>query len=188
MGKVATMKILPAWVWLVGLGLVGSVGAEEEAPAAGESEAREEMQASADKGARRNITLGAMFREEFKELEGVQELKSGILYKVEATGTGKTPKLSDWVRVNYAGKHVDGRVFDQSKEEPVRMRVDRTVPGWQEVLPRMREGDKWEVVIPSHLGYGAKGTGAGNIGANETLVFTIELVEVEDPMKKAKGK
>ena len=171
MGKVATMKILPAWVWLVGLGLVGSVGAEE-APVAGESEAREEMQASADKGARRNITLGAMFREEFKELEGVQELKSGILYKVEATGTGKTPKLSDWVRVNYAGKHVDGRVFDQSKEEPV----------------RMREGDKWEVVIPSHLGYGAKGTGAGNIGANETLVFTIELVEVEDPMKKAKGK
>ena len=146
------------------------------------------MRASADKGARRNITLGAMFREEFKQLEGVQELKSGILYKVEATGTGKTPKLSDWVRVNYAGKHVDGRVFDKSKGEPVRMRVDRTVPGWQEVLPRMREGDKWEVVIPSHLGYGAKGTGAGNIGANETLVFTIELVEVEDPLKKAEGK
>ncbi len=187
MGILVTVKILPA-VWLVGLGLVGSVGAEEEAPVAGESEAREEMQASADKGARRNITLGAMFREEFKELEGVQELKSGILYKVEATGTGKTPKLSDWVKVNYAGKHVDGRVFDQSKGEPLRMRVDRTVPGWQEVLPRMREGDKWEVVIPSHLGYGAKGTGAGNIGANETLVFTIELVEVEDPAKKAEAK
>jgi FKBP-type peptidyl-prolyl cis-trans isomerase len=52
----------------------------------------------------------------------------------------------------------------------------------------MREGDKWEVVIPSHLGYGAKGTGAGNIGANETLVFLIELVEVEDPAKKAEAK
>ena len=189
LGRVLAVPVLVVvFRRLVGLGLVGSVGAEEEAPVAGESEAREEMQASADKGARRNITLGAMFREEFKELEGVQELKSGILYKVEATGTGKTPKLSDWVRVNYAGKHVDGRVFDQSKEEPVRMRVDRTVPGWQEVLPRMREGDKWEVVIPSHLGYGAKGTGAGNIGANETLVFTIELVEVEDPLKKAEGK
>jgi hypothetical protein len=49
-------------------------------------------------------------------------------------------------------------------------------------------GDKWEVVIPSHLGYGAKGTGAGNIGANETLVFTIELVEVEDPAKKTEAK
>ena len=182
------MKILPAWVWLVGLGLVGSVGAEEEAPAEAEIEAREEMQASADKGARRNITLGAMFREEFKQQEGVQKLKNGILYKIHATGKGKTPKTTDFVKVKYEGRHVDGRVFDQSKGEPIRMRVDRTVPGWQEVLPRMREGDKWEVVIPSHLGYGAKGTGAGNIGANETLVFTIELVEVEDPMKKAKGK
>jgi FKBP-type peptidyl-prolyl cis-trans isomerase len=43
-------------------------------------------------------------------------------------------------------------------------------------------------VVPSHLAYGAKGTGAGNIGANETLVFLIELVEVEDPTKKAEIK
>lgn len=58
-----------------------------------------------------------MFREEFKQQEGVQELKCGVMYKVEASGKGKTPKLSDWIKVNYAGKHVDGRVFDKSKEE-----------------------------------------------------------------------
>ncbi len=180
------MKFLPAWAWLVGVGLVSRGGAEEEAPK--EEEVAEGPNLQAESGARKNITLGAMFREEFKQQEGVQELKCGVMYKVEATGKGKTPKLSDWVKVNYTGKHVDGRVFDQSKGEPLRMRVDRTVPGWQEVLPRMREGDKWEVVIPSQLGYGAKGTGAGNIGANETLVFTIELVEVEDPSKKAEAK
>ena len=108
---------------------------------------------------------------------------------MEAEGKGKTPKTSDWIRVNYAGKHVDGRVFDKSKEgEPARLRVDRTVPGWQEVLPRMREGDKWEVVIPSHLAYGASGTPYGNIGPNETLVFNIELVEVLEPIKKPEVK
>ncbi len=168
---------------VLGLGMVGILAAQEE----------DEI----EKGGRRNITLGAMFCEEFKQQDGVQELKNGILYKVEATGKGKTPKPSDWVKVNYAGKHVDGKVFDKSKEittngvttpEPARLRVDRTVPGWQEVLPRMREGDKWEVVIPSHLAYGARGTAAGSIGANETLVFSIELVEVEDPTKKVEAK
>jgi FKBP-type peptidyl-prolyl cis-trans isomerase len=152
-------------------------------------EGEEEAAGGVGKGGRQNITLGAMFYEEFQQQEGVQELKSGILYKIQATGKGKTPKTSDWVKVNYEGKHVDGNGFD--KMESYRTRVDRTVPGWQEVLPRMREGDKWEIVIPSHLAYGAKGMkgkGDKSIGANETLVFLIELVEVEDPAKKAEVK
>lgn len=141
------------------------------------------------KGGRHNITQGAIFTEDFREQEGVQELKNGILYKVESTGKGKTPKTSDRVRVNYVGRHVDGRVFDQSKDgQPGEFRVDRTVAGWQDILPRMREGDKWEVVIPSHLAYGASGTPYGNIGPNETLVFTMELVEVLEPPKKTEVK
>ena len=44
----------------------------------------------------------------------------------------------------------------------------------------MREGDKWEVVIPSHLAYGAKGNPSGKIGPNETLIFRIKLVRVVD--------
>jgi FKBP-type peptidyl-prolyl cis-trans isomerase len=185
------MRTLPAWAWLIAVVFSGILQAEDDvgATTASEEANKEVMQEGAEKGGRRNITLGAMYREEFEQQVGVTALKSGVLYKVEVAGKGKTPKLSDWIKVNYAGKHVDGRIFDKSKEgEPARMRVDRTVPGWQEVLPRMREGDKWEVVIPSHMGYGAKGTGAGNIGANETLVFSIELVEVEDPAKKAEVK
>ena len=141
---------------------------------------------NAEQGGRKNITLGAMFQEEFRQKEGVRELKGGLLYRVEASGTGKTPKLSDRVKVRYEGRHVDGRVFDKSKgEESQEFRVDRTVAGWQEVLPLMREGDKWEVVVPSHLAYGAKGSPFGNIGPNETLVFTIELVHVMDPGEKS---
>jgi FKBP-type peptidyl-prolyl cis-trans isomerase len=172
--------------WVLVCGGVVVLGISSSAFA---QESGEEVAAGVEKGGRRNITLGAMFAEEFRQQEGAQELKNGILYKILATGKGKTPKTSDWVKVNYEGKHVDGKGFDKSKEgEPARFRVDRTVPGWQEVLPRMREGDRWEVVIPSHLAYGAKGTGAGNIGANETLVFLIELVEVEDPTKKTEIK
>jgi len=146
----------------------------------------EEDSGNAEQGGRRNITLGAMFQEEFKQQEGVKELKSGVLYRVEVSGSGQTPKLSDRVKVRYEGRHVDGRVFDKSKgDEPQEFRVDRTVPGWQEILPLMREGDKWVVVIPSHLAYGAKGSPYGNIGPNETLAFTIELVRVMDPGEKS---
>ena len=145
------MKFVPAFAWLMGVGLMGMVAAEEETSK--EEEVNEGTNVQAETGARKNITLGAMFREEFKQLEGVQELKCGVMYKVEASGKGKTPKLSDWIKVNYAGKHVDGRVFDKSKEgDPARLRVDRTFPGWQVVLRRMREGDTWEVVLPSQLG------------------------------------
>ena len=53
------------------------------------------------------------------------------------------------------------------------------------VLVVQLEGDKWEVVVPSHLAYGAKGSPFGNIGPNETLVFTIELVHVMDIGEKS---
>ncbi len=42
----------------------------------------------------------------------------------------------------------------------------------------MKEGDKWEVAIPSALAYGERGAG-GDIGPNEPLVFVIELIEVK---------
>ena len=166
-------------VWLLGGLMAGAVWAEDLDGAMAAA-------INAEQGGRKNITLGAMFQEEFQQQEGVKRLRSGVLYKTEVSGSGKTPKLSDRVKVRYEGRHVDGRVFDKSKgEEPQEFRVDRTVAGWQEVLPLMREGDKWEVVVPSHLAYGAKGSPFGNIGPNETLVFTIELVHVMDIGEKS---
>jgi len=142
----------------------------------------EDFMSDQEQGGRKNITLGAMFREEIKQQEGVKELKNGILYRAEEAGTGKTPKLSDRVKVWYEGRRVNGDVFDQVKEQETReFRLNRdVVQGWQEVVPLMREGDKWEVVIPSHLAYGAKGNPSGKIGPNETLIFRIKLVRVVD--------
>jgi FKBP-type peptidyl-prolyl cis-trans isomerase len=41
----------------------------------------------------------------------------------------------------------------------------------------MSAGAKYEVWIPSDLAYGARGAGA-DVGPNETLNFTIELLEI----------
>ena len=49
--------------------------------------------------------------------------------------------------------------------------------GWQETLPLMRVGEKWQLVIPPHHAYGKRGKGA--IRPNETLLFDVELLAIQ---------
>ncbi len=51
------------------------------------------------------------------------------------------------------------------------------IGGWTEALQLMKEGDKWQLFIPSELAYGQRGSGP-DIGPNEVLVFDIELLKV----------
>jgi FKBP-type peptidyl-prolyl cis-trans isomerase FklB len=84
------------------------------------------------------------------------------------------------VQVHYRGTLISGTEFDSSikRGEPATFPVNGVIQGWQEVLPLMKEGAKWQVWIPSDLGYGARGAG-GAIGPNETLIFEIELLAVK---------
>ncbi len=82
--------------------------------------------------------------------------------------------------VHYEGRFLDGRIFDSSyaRGQPARFASDRLIPGWVEALSLMREGDKWELLIPPRLGYGARGAG-DVIPPNTPLFFTVELIRVE---------
>ena len=108
---------------------------------------------------------------------GVVVLPSGLQYRVIKSGSGATPAPSDMVRVAYKGTLVDGYVFEQTKPgETKDLPADKVVPGWQEALSLMKEGDEWELVIPAALGYGANRSEA--IPSNQTLTFDMELVAV----------
>lgn len=126
-----------------------------------------------------NLENGKTFRADYAKQEGVKSLSNGILYKVERDGAGAHPDANSQVRVHYAGFLIDGNEFDSSyrRGEPAEFPLNGVVQGWQEVLPLMREGAKWQVVIPPELAYGARGAGAV-IGPNATLVFDIELLKV----------
>jgi len=52
------------------------------------------------------------------------------------------------------------------------------IQGWTDGLQLMKKGDKWELFIPSNLGYGANGA-PPNIGPNEVLIFEVELIEIK---------
>jgi FKBP-type peptidyl-prolyl cis-trans isomerase FklB len=117
-----------------------------------------------------------------KVKEGVVTLPSGIQYKVLTEGSGEQPTLESTVVANYEGSLIDGTVFDSSYERgtPATFALGRVVKGWQEVLPLMQVGAKWQVAIPSELAYGETGA-PPKIGGNETLLFDIELVEIKQP-------
>ena len=104
---------------------------------------------------------------------------SGLQYKIVEKGEGKSPTSEDKVIAHYTGKLLDGTVFDSSHDrgEPATFPVSGVIKGWQEVLPMMKEGGKWQIVVPANLAYGDRGVG-NLIGPNETLIFDIELVSI----------
>jgi FKBP-type peptidyl-prolyl cis-trans isomerase FklB len=112
--------------------------------------------------------------------QGVVTRPSGLQYRVIKTGHGKTPKSSDMVQVTYKGWLIDGTVFDQTKPGDIaEFPAGQLIPGWVEALSLMKEGDEWELVIPSNLAYGERGAGNGLIPPNQTLVFDMTLIKVK---------
>ena len=122
---------------------------------------------------------GEDFLAQNKTKAGVITTASGLQYKVLKAGSGKTPTASSEVTVHYAGKLIDGTTFDSSIErnEPATFPVNGVIQGWIEALQLMKEGDKWELYIPSQLGYGERGAGQ-QIPPFSTLIFEVELIKV----------
>ncbi len=125
-------------------------------------------------------TAGTTFLAQYAEKEGVNKTDSGIYYRELSAGEGAQPSATDTVKVHYKGSLKDGTEFDSSyaRGTPAEFPVNGVIKGWQEILPMMKTGAKWEVAIPSELAYGERGAGA-SIGANEPLVFEIELLEIK---------
>ena len=112
--------------------------------------------------------------------EGVVSLPSGLQYKVITPGDGPSPLKTDKVKVHYKGALIDGTVFDSSnaQKQPAPFNVSGVIKGWTEALLLMQVGSKWELTIPSILGYGTRGRG-GKIPPNSTLLFELELLSIE---------
>lgn len=122
------------------------------------------------------------FLSDNKAKKGVVVTDSGLQYRVIESGNSDSqPKVTDTVTTHYHGMLIDGTVFDSSVErgEPIQFPVSGVIPGWTEALQLMSIGDKWELVIPPALAYGANPP--GSIPANAVLIFEVELLEINSP-------
>jgi FKBP-type peptidyl-prolyl cis-trans isomerase len=136
--------------------------------------------------ASRNLEEGKAFLAKNATEEGVITLESGLQYKVIKSGEGEMPNATDNVTTDYQGTLLDGTVFDSSykRGKTASFPVNGVIAGWREALQLMREGDKWQLFIPSKLAYGERGTPTGSIGPNATLIFDIELISINKDKDK----
>lgn len=105
--------------------------------------------------------------------------ESGLAYRrigPEANPAERKPNPNDVVWVNYTGKYIDGVQFDTGTNARLFLSGrDKVVDGMVEAILQMREGEKYEMIIPYYLGYGSKLI--GKIPPYTTLIFTIELLD-----------
>jgi len=82
---------------------------------------------------------------------------------------------------------IDGSEFDSSykRGQPTTFAPNQVIKGWTEAMQLMVEGDKWEMYIPSDLGYGPNGS-PPKIPGGATLIFTMEIIKIKgDKVMKA---
>ncbi len=106
---------------------------------------------------------------------------SGLQYRILNEGSGDdSPGPESVVSVHYRGRLTNGMEFDSSykRNQPASFPVNGVIRGWTEALQLMKEGDKWELIIPPDLGYGSKGAG-NTIPPDSTLIFEVELIEIK---------
>ncbi len=108
---------------------------------------------------------------------------SGLTYIITERGAGEQAVAGKTVTVHYTGMLTSGVKFDSSldRSEPITfpLGMGKVIKGWDEGIAKLRVGDKAMLIIPPHLGYGARSTPGGEIPANSTLIFIVELVGVK---------
>jgi len=123
----------------------------------------------------RRLGGGKKFLEENAKKEGVITLESGLQYKVLREGTGEKPGPTDKVKVHYKGTLIDGTEFSSSyrKGEPKIFHVNGVIKGITEALQLMREGAKWQIVLPPELSFSRR----SELGYR-TVIYDLELISI----------
>jgi FKBP-type peptidyl-prolyl cis-trans isomerase FklB len=115
-----------------------------------------------------------------KNNKKIKETSTGLQYEVISEGTGKMPKITDKVTVNYKGQLLNGKVYYSSFDtgKPAIFVLTGEIAGLTEGIQLMKEGAKYRFYIPSELAYGDAGMGV-SIPPGSTVIFEVELISIQ---------
>ncbi|TAH38796.1 MAG: hypothetical protein EYC69_14005 [Bacteroidetes bacterium] len=126
----------------------------------------------------------------------VTSADSGLyFYNLLKKGTGTQISNGKFVSLKYTGKFLDGKVFDNfgTPEKPFVFRVGerKVLKGWEDAITNFRQGDKFELIIPSVNAYAEEGlldvkSGQYIIPPFTTLWYEMEILNVTDTLRIAK--
>jgi len=112
-----------------------------------------------------------------------ETLPSGVVIKVQKEGKGPKPDIGELAAIRFAsfnGQTKIDDVFDTPEPYYTRVGSGGLIKGVEEVLPKMRVGDRWVLTIPGNLAFGPKGrpasAGKPRIPSNAEIVFDVEMV------------
>lgn len=117
-------------------------------------------------------TLNLRWYEQHKDDPGFVRTESGLCYRIIHQGYLRNPNANSRIYVDYTGRLIDGTRFDSGKYYPY---LAETIAGWQEGIPLMKGGARFQFYIPAALGYGEDGK--GTIPPHSVLIFDITLIE-----------
>jgi hypothetical protein len=89
-------------------------------------------------------------------------------------------KRGDVLTVSYAGRFVDGTLFDRcSNFEFIYGEPDQLLPGLNYVIGRMGAGETVKIILPSRLAFGESGSSDGRIPPFTPLVYELTLTGIQ---------
>ncbi|KAL7460621.1 hypothetical protein ACHAXS_001064 [Conticribra weissflogii] len=113
----------------------------------------------------------------------VTSTESGVSIKVVKEGSGPAPELGELAAIRFASFAGDNKIddiFDTPEPYYTRVGSGGLIKGVEEVLPKMRVGDRWVLTIPGNLAFGPKGrpasAGKPRIPSNAEIIFDVEMV------------
>ncbi len=130
---------------------------------------------------RKNTSQPQLTTETLSEATPVPITDAKVQIEEIEVGTGEEVKSGDTVVMHYRGTLEDGTQFDSSYDrgEPFTTQIGTgaVIQGWDQGVPGMKVGGKRKLTIPPELGYGA--ADMGDIPPNSTLIFEVELLEIQ---------
>jgi FKBP-type peptidyl-prolyl cis-trans isomerase len=114
--------------------------------------------------------------------------QSGLYYIPVQAGSGNKIRLGDTVTVHWEGRFFNGKFFDSTRKrnEPFQFVYGQkwqVVPGLEEAIGMMYPGERSLFIVPSHLAFGQEGSTTGIVPAFTSVIFEVEIVEV-NPRKE----
>ena len=112
---------------------------------------------------------------------GATEVVTELVVTDEVDGSGDEVTTGATVTAHYVGVSAStGEQFDASwdRGSPISFPLDGVIQGWSQGLLGMKVGGRRNLVIPAAMAYGNTPPPGAGIAPGETLVFTVDLVDV----------